>query len=63
MYSAEIQIVILGEFDPVIKQTVFMLEPHGNRSHVVWKKAFLHKQDPSVNWACAHLSAGSTAPF
>lgn len=62
MHSAEIQIVILGEFDPVIKQTMFMLEPHGNRSLVVWKKAYLYKQEPSVNGACAHLSTGSTAP-
>lgn len=55
MRSAEIQIVALGEFDPVIKQTIFTLEISFGRKP--------YKQDPPVNWACADLSTGSTDPF
>lgn len=44
MHSAEIQMVALGEFDPIVKQTIFMFESRGTRSPVIWKKAHLYKQ-------------------
>lgn len=68
MRSVETQIVALGEFDPVIKQTISMLESHGNRSHVLWEKAYLYIRGflcelliMRVNLARADLSTDPTA--